>query len=73
MTVGACLQLSSPDARKHLFVGRENCTALITQFQLFAMASGDGFLGSVKRRQVYDRSMSVTEIYRQFRHSFLDT
>jgi hypothetical protein len=29
-------------------VGRENCTNLITQFQLFAVAIGDGFLGNIK-------------------------
>jgi hypothetical protein len=36
-------------AHKHLFVGRENCTTQITQFQLFVVASGDRFLGSIKR------------------------
>jgi hypothetical protein len=36
-------------AHIHLIVGRENCTHLITQFQLFAVASGDGFLGNIKR------------------------
>jgi hypothetical protein len=36
-------------------MGSENRTALIMQFQLFAGARGDGFLGNVKRRQAYDR------------------
>ena len=35
---------------KHLFMGSENRTALIMQFQLFAAASSDGFLGNVERR-----------------------
>jgi hypothetical protein len=37
-------------AHKHLFMGSENRTALIMQFQLFAVASSDGFLGNVERR-----------------------
>jgi hypothetical protein len=41
--------------RNHLFVGRENCTTLITQFQLFVVARGDRFLGNTKRRRAYDR------------------
>jgi hypothetical protein len=36
--------------RNHLFMGSENRTALIMQFQLFAVASSDGFLGNVERR-----------------------
>jgi len=34
--------------QNHLFVGNKNCTALVMQFQLFAVASGAGFLGNVK-------------------------
>jgi hypothetical protein len=41
--------------QKHLFVGSENRTALIMLFQLFAVASSDGFLGNVERREGYDR------------------
>ena len=36
-------------SHKHLFVGREDCTTLITQFQLFVVASVDRFLGNIKR------------------------
>jgi hypothetical protein len=42
-------------AYKHLFVGRENRPTLIIQFQLFAVASRDGFLGNTKRRRAYHR------------------
>jgi hypothetical protein len=42
-------------AHKHLFMGSENRTALIMQFQPFAVASSDGFLGNVERREGYDR------------------
>jgi hypothetical protein len=42
-------------AHKHLFVGRENRPTLIIQFQLFAVASRDGFLGNTKRRRAHDR------------------
>ena len=41
-------------AHKHLFVGSENGTAPLMQFQPFAVTSGDGFLGKVKRRPAYD-------------------
>ena len=37
---------TEPLAQKHLFVGSENSTALVMRFQLFAVASGDGFLGN---------------------------
>ena len=37
---------TEPFAQKHLFVGSENSTALVMRFQLFAVASGDGFLGN---------------------------
>jgi hypothetical protein len=30
-----------------LFAGREDCTALITKFQLFAVADRNGFLGNM--------------------------
>jgi hypothetical protein len=36
--------------RNYLFMGSENRTALIMQFQPFAVASSDGFLGNVERR-----------------------
>jgi hypothetical protein len=36
-------------------MGSENRTALIMQFQLFAVASSDGFLGNVERPYRYDR------------------
>jgi hypothetical protein len=42
--------VGSVSARKHLLMGSENRTALIMQFQLFAVASSDGFLGNVERR-----------------------
>ena len=42
-------------SHKHLFVGSENRSALIIQFQLFAVASRDGFLGNTTRRRAYDR------------------
>jgi len=29
--------------------------SMVMQFQLFAVASGDGFLGNLKRRQTYAR------------------
>jgi hypothetical protein len=35
-------------SHKHLFVGRETRPTLITQFQLFAVASGGRFLGNIK-------------------------
>jgi hypothetical protein len=44
------LDCHSDSDQKHLFVGSENRTALIMQFQLFAVASSDGFLGNVERR-----------------------
>ena len=36
-------------SHKHLFVGSENRSALIPQFQLFATAGSDGFLGTIQR------------------------
>jgi hypothetical protein len=39
----------SDSDQKHLFVGSENRSALITQFQLFATAGSDGFLGTIQR------------------------
>jgi hypothetical protein len=43
------LQFASYVTLKHLFVGSENRSALITQFQLFATAGSDGFLGTIQR------------------------
>jgi hypothetical protein len=36
---------------ERLFVGSENRSALMAQFQLFAVASGDRFLGNTKEAQ----------------------
>jgi hypothetical protein len=47
---------------KHLFLGSENRSALITQFQLFAVASGDEFLGNVKGARLTTVSMNGTAI-----------
>jgi len=33
----------------------ETGRSMVIQFQLFAVSSGDGFLGNVKRRQAYAR------------------
>ena len=48
--LGCARKCHAHKAHKHLFVGNENCITLITQFQLFAVASGDRFLGNIKRR-----------------------
>jgi hypothetical protein len=40
--------------------GQRKLHPLIAQFQLFAAASGDGFLGNMQRRQAYDRVNLVT-------------
>jgi hypothetical protein len=47
---------------KLLFMGSENRTALIMQFQLFAVASNDGFLGNVERRQGYDHLDEIPRV-----------
>ena len=51
---------------KHLFVGSENRSALSMQFQLFAVARGDRFLGNGRRRaRLSSVLMSVTAIFQQ--------
>jgi len=51
---------------KHLFVGSENRSALSMQFQLFAVARGDRFLGNGRRRaRLSSVLMSVTAMLRQ--------
>ena len=35
--------------------GRENCTILMTHFQLFAVATGDGFLGNIGQYKQVNR------------------
>jgi hypothetical protein len=53
---------------KHLFVGSENRSALITQFQLFAAAGSDRFLGNIQTGgRPMTTSISVMAIYRQLR------
>jgi hypothetical protein len=47
-------------------MGSENRTALIMQFQLFAVASCDGFLGNVREALGYDR---LNERYGDFSSS----
>jgi hypothetical protein len=46
-------------AYKHLFVGRENRPTLIIQFQLFAVASRDGFLDAWVGRRTSGEHASV--------------
>jgi hypothetical protein len=52
--------------QKHLFVGSENRSALITQFQPFAAAGSDGFLGNIQGgARPTTTSVSVIAMLRQ--------
>jgi hypothetical protein len=54
--------------RNHLFVGRETRPTQITQFQLFAVASGGRFLGNIKEPLgLRAASTSVIEIFHHLR------
>jgi hypothetical protein len=55
-------------SNKHLFVGSENRSAMVMQFQLFAGAGADGFLGNKWWLSLRSPSMSAIAIFRQLRN-----